>query len=182
MRVVFKSIVAVELLINAGYVTGINFGDSRKAGEAPNDQCGYNDIQWLIIDNKKGIVIVEGHRCALWAYNIAPAMKILRGLDLKPITYQTSDSRLSWWDTLDGYIKYRAPLWEVLKEVESAKNKFPHSSHTVNLVYAARRAMDRFPLLMERRELTEAKIQASLTKEERRELGIFKRLMGLIYS
>ena len=54
-------------------------------------------------------LVIEGHRCAL-AHDggFKAAIEILGTADAVPVSYETSDKRLSWHETLSGYISTRA--------------------------------------------------------------------------
>ena len=50
-------------------------------------------------------LVISGERCALTHDGgIAAALLILRTVDTVPVSYETSDARLRWHETLSGYI------------------------------------------------------------------------------
>lgn len=47
-------------------------------------------------------LVIEGHRCALWADAFGPLMEALRDGGFEPAVYETSDPTLKWWETKMG--------------------------------------------------------------------------------
>ena len=60
----------------------------------------------------RGTVTLEGHRCALNSDDLADIMNASHEAVI--VSYETSDKRLFWYETLDSYQNNRAPLPEVL--------------------------------------------------------------------
>ena len=83
-----------------------------------------------------GTLIVEGYRCAL-AYDggFNAAINILGTADAVPVSYETSDNRLAWYETLDGYLCTRRTDAERV-EYHASRARFlePRDSKALELV------------------------------------------------
>lgn len=71
-----------------------------------------NTDQRLQIEGKT--LVISGQRCAINGDSLAPLMIALKADGRVPFEYQTSDSRLEWWDTLDSYLTRQGTPAEVL--------------------------------------------------------------------
>ena len=85
----------------------------------------YGEIQWRqhVNPNQHMLVIgttitVEGERCALWGDHHAEAMAILKQSGDVPTSYQTSDVRLQWHETLADLHQRTLNKWGKLTPVQ----------------------------------------------------------------
>ena len=60
-----------------------------------------NEDQQMVLDRE--FLHVEGQRCALWGDDLAPIMESLRDSGVEPLSYETSDKRLKWFETLHDW-------------------------------------------------------------------------------
>lgn len=60
-----------------------------------------NEDQQMVLSRE--FLHVEGQRCALWGDDLAPIMESLRDSGVEPLSYETSDKRLKWFETLHDW-------------------------------------------------------------------------------
>ena len=90
--------------------------------DSKGETCWYqhvNENQWVLFEGST--VTVEGERCALWGDHNARALEMLKESGIKPTTYETSDSRLQWHETLAGYMETRASYEEASRYCKEKK-------------------------------------------------------------
>lgn len=87
----------------------------------------YGEIQWQqhVNPNQHMLVIgttitVEGERCALWGDHHAEAMSILRDSGAMSTSYETSDYRLKWHETLADLHNRTLAKWGKLTPVQES--------------------------------------------------------------
>jgi hypothetical protein len=113
-----------------------------------NDHSSFNPDQRLDFNVEARTVTYTGQRCPLWQDGLASLLgEAMTGLkpgtrehhiavdkafqDAEVLEYQTSDSRLTWWETLEPYLSTRAPLVEAVAEaVRLAKREGWESPRT----------------------------------------------------
>jgi len=67
-------------------------------------------------------VVVEGERCALWGDHHAQALRMLSYSGIEPSKYETSDTRLKWYETLRSFMEGRAPYEMALKHCRETQS------------------------------------------------------------
>ena len=98
-----------------------------------HDHQSFNSDQCLEVEGST--LQYVGQRCPFWADGASVVLFFVligrqpeQGEDLKGVfslarvaDYETSDARLEWWETLDTYLRNRAPLCEVLEALKMGK-------------------------------------------------------------
>ena len=87
----------------------------------------FGEIQWrtCVNPNQHMLIVgttitVEGERCALWGDHHAEAMRILRDIGAMSTSYETSDYRLKWYETLADLHQRTLSKWGKLTPVQES--------------------------------------------------------------
>ena len=84
-----------------------------------------NDAQCLTVEN--GVLTYTGQRCPMVADGSLDAIKAILGVDdvtqVTPSSYETSDDRLRWYETLESYIESRGTLADYVECWETGKGR-----------------------------------------------------------
>ena len=103
---------AMQYLDDEDYKLALENMQDGKAGACHYDHhldyVNYNQSLTLT----RSTITLEGHRCALNSDDLADIMNASHEAVI--VSYETSDKRLFWYETLDSYQNNRAPLPEVL--------------------------------------------------------------------
>ena len=118
MKAIFKltpAQIKKALVMMAEVAECLRYEKEHYSGYPQSFDCGVywlEDLQYTNPNQSVRLVgktlIVEGERCAL-AYDggINAAIDILGTADAVPVSYETSDKRLAWHETLSGYLYTR---------------------------------------------------------------------------
>ena len=105
----------------------VTFNVSKDVANRIADSITNGEIQYQqhVNQNQHVLVIgttitVEGERCALWGDHHAESMKLLRDIGAVPTSYQTSDSRLEWHETLADLHQRTLAKWGKLTPVQES--------------------------------------------------------------
>ena len=119
MKAFFKLTASQIQAVKAIPVPEYEEGDIDCGLYALRDHCALNPEQRVYLDGTT--LAVEGHRCALDQDGGFRLAESIVGKNAVPVRYETSDKRLKWYETLDGYMARRATLHERIMYV--FKNK-----------------------------------------------------------
>ena len=118
----------MRVIFNVSHEVADRIADSITV-QLPYSQTedSYGETQWRqhVNPNQHVLVVgttitVEGERCALWGDHHAEAMGILRDSGAVPTSYQTSDSRLEWHETLADLHQRTLSKWGKLTPVQES--------------------------------------------------------------
>jgi hypothetical protein len=129
----------------------LNQGGGLETWVEDNDHACFNTDQNLSFDPVARTVTYHGQRCPFWQDGLATLLgEAMTGLkpgtrehhiavdkafqDAEVLEYQTSDSRLYWWDTLESYLSTRAPLAEAVSEAVRLAKREELANHRPGLV------------------------------------------------
>ena len=79
-----------------------------------DDGPWYNANQTVTLVGRT--LTITGERCALWSDQNSSVMRLAHDLRLVPVAYSTSDTKLEWYDTMDGYITRTGDVAEAVRQ------------------------------------------------------------------